>query len=374
MHEKIAIIGGGIGGLATSLALQKLGYAVSVYERHQESQEIGAGIILGANAMAALDFLGVGDSVRQAACEDHTCYIFSERGKRLTKLHLDKETIYTFITRPVLMNILSDALLPNTIIHNRQLTDFAQGPNKVQLQFKDGSVDHADYMIASDGMFSSIRKKVLPKHNLQFAGYACWRGIINNCPAHIDRRYTETWGTKGRVGLVPLPNNQMYWYALKNCREQDKEIESWTKMDIVYNFIDYHEPIPVLLDKMNEKEMFFKYIYNLPPIPKFAFGRILLVGDAAHATTPNMWQGAGQALEDALILAVSISPSDSLQNGFLSYEKQRLERIRKVDHDSNLYGKVAQLEMPILCSLRNIVLELAPHSIHTKKLKQLFNM
>ncbi len=305
--------------------------------------------------------------------------MFDFNGKReavdkAASIENEQDVPYTFVLRSELVRILSAALAAGTIVYQKKLIHFKQDGDHVRLAFEDGTCAETDYMIASDGIFSTIRETLLPGHSVRFAGYACWRGIVRHCPAHIAKRFTETWGPKGRFGIVPLAQDRIYWYALKNCHEHNEELRYWSKEDLCYHFIDYHEPIPVLLDKTEQVDIFYRNIYDLPPIKQFAFQRILLIGDAAHATTPNMAQGACQALEDALILALCFDRQQEIRQAFLEYEKIRMDRTRKVVKDSWMIGKVAQLEAPLLCTLRNKMIELAPDSIHTKKLKDLFSV
>lgn len=376
MKEHIAIIGGGIGGLSTAIALQKMGYSVTLYEKHHESVEIGSGINLGANAVVSLDYLGVGEKIREVGIEENSCLILSDKGKELTNLNYNghSKANYTFLLRAELVRILSEALQPDTIVFKKRLKDFKQDKHQVTLYFEDGTSAKADYLIASDGIYSSVRNKLLPNKKLRFAGYSCWRGVAEKCPDYIERKFTETWGPKGRVGIIPLTNNRIYWYALKNCSEADDELKHWDINDIVYNFISYHTPIPNILERTDKSQLFFRKIYDLDPIYQYAFDRILLLGDAAHATTPNMGQGACQAIEDALYLALSLKNSQSIQLAFQDYEKQRLARTRKVVQDSWMLGKMAQIDIPLICSIRNKVIELAPNKIHHKKLKEIFDI
>ncbi|WP_042352185.1 FAD-dependent monooxygenase [Bacillus massiliigorillae] len=376
MPGHIAILGGGIGGLSAAIALQKTGYDVTIYEKHHDLIEVGAGIILGANALTSLDFLDVGDDIRKIGYAENICTIRSDRGKKLTELTYDgsQTTNYTFLLRSELTHILASSLKPNTIVFNKKLKDFKQHEDSITLYFEDGTISTASHLIASDGIFSTVRQKLLPDKQLRFAGYTCWRGIAENCPNYIEKRFTETWGPKGRIGIVPLSNNRMYWYALKNCLADDLEFKQWKSSDLFYNFINYHDPIPTILERTSDEFINHRDIYDLEPIYQFAFNRILLLGDAAHATTPNMGQGAGQAIEDALFLALCLKDASDITQAFKNYEEQRLERTRKVVKDSWMFGKVAQIDTPLLCSIRNKVIEIAPNKVHHKKIKELFDI
>ncbi|MEH6943266.1 FAD-dependent monooxygenase [Bacillus sp. JJ722] len=376
MPGHIAILGGGIGGLSAAIALQKTGHDVTIYEKHHDLVEVGAGIILGANALTALDFLEVGKQIRKIGYTQKICTIHSDRGKKLTDLTYEGShtTNYTFLLRSELTQTLASSLKPKTIVYNKRLKDFEQNEDSITLFFEDGSTTTASHLIACDGIFSAVRQKLLPDKQLRFAGYTCWRGVAENCPEYIEKKFTETWGPKGRIGIVPLTNNRMYWYALKNSQANDLELKKWKSSDLFYNFLQYHDPIPTILERTADENINHRDIYDLEPIYQFAYDRILLLGDAAHATTPNMGQGAGQAIEDALFLALYLKDANSISQAFKDYEEQRLERTRKVVKDSWMFGKVAQLDIPLLCSIRNKVIEIAPNKVHHKKLKELFDL
>lgn len=244
--------------------------------------------------MVSLDYLGIGNQIREIAYEENVCTILSNKGKELTKLDYRGTSTanYTFVLRSDLIKILSETLQPNSIIFNKQLTSFKQNDEGILIYFEDGTSFHAHYMIASDGIFSTVRQQLLPDKKVRFAGYTCWRGVVESCPQYIERKYTETWGPKGRIGIIPLTNNRIYWYAFKNCQANDKELKQWKMADILFNFSDYHPPIQQIIDRTKEDRIFQKDIYDLDPIFQFTCDRILLLGDAAHATTPNMGQGA----------------------------------------------------------------------------------
>lgn len=376
MPSHIAILGGGIGGLSAAIALQKTGYNVTIYEKHPDLIEVGAGLILGANALTSLDYLGIGQQIRNIGYSENVFSVHSDKGKKLTDLTYggSQSTNYTFLLRSELMHVLACSIKPETIQFNKKLKHFEQNATSVTLYFEDGTTDTVSHLIACDGTFSIVRKKLVPTQTLRFAGYTCWRGVAENCPDYIEKKYTETWGPKGRIGMVPLTNNRMYWYALKNSTMNNSEFKSWKANDLFYNFIHYHDPIPSILERTLDEHINHQDIYDLEPIHQFAYDRILLMGDAAHASTPNMGQGAGQAIEDALILALCLKDTDNITQAFQEYQNQRVDRTRKVSKDSWRFGKVAQLDTPFLCTLRNKVLEMAPNKVHHKKLKELFDL
>ncbi|UII55375.1 FAD-dependent oxidoreductase [Cytobacillus spongiae] len=376
MEKQIAIVGGGIGGLSAALALRKRGIDATVFEKAPTLHTTGAGIVLGANAMKAFEYLGVSEDIKQYVFSTNTCRITSESGKDIMNLHFETSSTpcYTFIHRYDLIRILGEALPPGMVQYDKKLVDFHQDLDGVELVFQDGSVHKTDFVIASDGIHSAIRKKLLPYKELRFAGYTCWRGIIEQVPEYIPMEFSETWGPRGRFGIVPLSDNRIYWYALKNSQLNEAHMKAWKTKDLVYNFFHYHDPIPQIIEKTADENVICHHIYDLDPLFQYCFGNILLLGDSAHATTPNLGQGACQAVEDALYLAICLQNETTIQSAFMKYETKRLHRTRKVVQDSWLAGKVAQIDIPFVCKVRNQVLRMTPSTIHKNRFDQLYQL
>ena len=182
MAEKIAIIGAGISGLCSALALQMKGFQVTVYEREEYHAAQGPGLILGRNALLALEALGIGTSIYQAgnAGEDFT--IYSERGQPIANIHSkqrSKMAPFLFIRFESFFKILRNAIHPETIIYGKELVDFEEGVNGVQIRFKDGSEESADYLLACDGKDSLVRARLFPGSEPQSTGYTVCGGILN---------------------------------------------------------------------------------------------------------------------------------------------------------------------------------------------------
>lgn len=375
-NNTFSIIGGGIGGLSIALTLLKKGIRPVIYERQPRTESIDTGIVLGANALKSLDYLGLGKEIRMAGYSQDSCTIYSETGKVLTELNYEETSHpnYTFISRTTLTDILAAALPPDIIKYNKKLLDFSNEQDEVTLFFEDGTKAHTDYMIACDGLFSNVRQKLLPEKEVRFAGYTCWRGVSDVCPDSIPKRFTETWGPKGRIGLVPLKDNKMYWYVFKNSEAKNPEFNNWNISDIFYNFIGYHYPVPHVLELTQQKNIFHHDIHNLDPIFQYFFGRVLLAGDSAHPTTPNMGQGACQAIEDALVLGTCFETTDNVEEAFSEFEVLRVHKAKKVVQDSWMVGKVAQIDIPFLASIRNTVVKLTPTTVYTQRMKNIFEV
>lgn len=372
--EKIAIVGGGISGLCTAIALQKNGIHAEVYEKAKKVNEPDTGIILSGNAIRAFYIMGLGSQLRNNGLESDACLLKSDFGNNIANFHYQPPTPipnYLFIQRSVLQKILLDALLPGSLHLEKHVTDFTDD-EAVTLFFKDGTSAESDYLIACDGASSSVRSKMFPNSSLTYTGFSCWRGIIEYAPFKVTA-YTETWGARGRFGIAPLRDQQIFWYALKKSPEASN-LREWTPIDLLFNFFYYHDPIQEILENTPNNQIIYDDLYELNPLTPLQSGNILLLGDAAHASMPNIGQGASQAIEDAVYLAKWISKEDSVLNAFKKYTQHRQERIKLIKDEMKIYGLASQIDFPILSSIRNKLLQMTPASFHNEKLRRIIEI
>lgn len=375
-RDSIALVGGGIAGLTLGIALQRKGFSVKIYEGAPQIQALGAGLALAANAVKAFMEIGISEEVLKAGKVLKVLRIKDERGKILTETDSEKITArYGFINnftihRADLHSVLISQLHPGTLELNKRCVDWQSRGAATILRFADGSYTLADHVIACDGIRSVIRKKLLPYAAPRYAGYTCWRGVTEQLPEGFDPEETsETWGAGGRFGIVPLSNNRIYWFACLNADANDPHMQAYTSDDLLRHFGHFHKPVPQILESTPAERIIWNDIIDLRPLKKFAFGNILLVGDAAHATTPNMGQGACMAIEDAAVLARCMEENRSPSEAFRQFEKKRIARTTTIVNKSWNIGKVAQLENRFLIALRNAVLKRTPASVTEDQIK-----
>lgn len=380
---KAIIIGAGIGGLGTAIALRKIGMDVKVFESKQEVRFAGAGLGIGANAVRALQQLDVGDQILRAGKALDELRILTPAGKILQRTETAAISHkygpdHVTIERGVLLELLMSALGPEQVVHTgRTCRRFEQNGSGVKVWFEDGSTEEGDLLVAADGVHSNIREALLPNAKPRYAGYTCWRAVVQAEPdlLHYNPNvFIETWGRKGRFGLVPLSNNRIYWFACLNAKAPGSPIRAYTTRDLMKIFEGYHEPIPQILAQTSDHHMLQHDIYDLPPISRFAFGRVVLLGDAAHAMTPNMGQGAGQSVEDAVILASHLKQSPIIDEALVRYERERIGRTGQITRMSDRIGKVAQLHGHVSIALRDALFPLIPPRILEKQLKYLYEV
>lgn len=212
-----------------------------------------------------------------------------------------------------------------------------------------------------------------PHAQKRYAGYTCWRGVIDNAGT-LSEGASETWDTKGRFGIVPLPYDQIYWFACVAAEPNDARYRTFLPQNLAQHFRHFHAPVPEILGKAQGRPLLHHDIYDLAPLDHYAFGNVLLIGDAAHCATPNMGQGACQAIEDGATLYTELRKDVPLEDAFIAFEKRRLERTQYVISQSRKIGSLAQIGNPLLAGLRNAALRLAPASIREKQFEKLYNV
>ncbi|GGE90901.1 2-polyprenyl-6-methoxyphenol hydroxylase [Chishuiella changwenlii] len=375
MTKKFLIAGAGIAGLTLAKALQDLGFEYEIFEASAEARGIGAGFGLASNAMKAFEILGLADEVAPLGhmLEDFEIQDWQEKTilkadtNRLRKNYNNENFA---IHRADLHRYLISKIDSTHIHTSKRIKFFEQSFQKVILHFEDGTTTEGDFLIAADGINSIIRQQLLKDSTPRYAGYVCWRAIVED-KTYFSKKSIETWGPNGRFGLTPLINNQIYWYACVNTPLKS-EVYNYTLQDIKNQFKDYSGQIRNTLQKTKQEDIITTPIMDIKPISNYAFNRVLLIGDAAHATTPNMGQGACMAVEDVCVLYDELIKNETdILRAFEGYNRRRLKRTHYIIDTSRLAGKVAQWDNKFLMGVRNFIFRKLPQSITQSPLEDL---
>jgi 2-polyprenyl-6-methoxyphenol hydroxylase-like FAD-dependent oxidoreductase len=369
MDDRIAVVaGGGIGGLATALALIARGWQVRVLEQ-AEFGEVGAGLSLWPNGLRALDALGVGDRVRGLALSEVQAGIRDARGRWLARSDsAEMERRFgplVMIHRADFLAILREAVPAQALHTGTAVTAVADAGSRVLVSHTSGRTE-ADLLVGADGIRSAVRRSVWPEApGPRYAGYTAWRLVADFDPGAAG---SETWGSGERVGYSPLAGGRTYMYATANVPEGGRSPEG-EPAEMRRRFGHWHDPIPALLAAAKPDAVLRHDIYDLPPLPSFATDRVALVGDAAHAMTPNLGQGANQALEDAVTLAALLDSRPTVAAALSAYDKERRPRTQMITRRSRRIGAVAQAAWPPARALRDLLIRLTPASAQAAALE-----
>jgi 2-polyprenyl-6-methoxyphenol hydroxylase and related FAD-dependent oxidoreductases len=373
-----AIIGGGVAGLSAAIALLDLKKDFLVFEQAAVLKGIGAGFGLAANAMQAFDYLGLREEIEQIGYYTETYAILDHKGRtliapdtqRLSSRYNQKN--FT-VHRADLHSYLLSKLPSERILLGKRLKRFEKIADTVSLSFEDGTSYRCRYLIVADGVRSIARQQLIPEAKPRYAGYTCWRATIANGNIGLQHG-SETWGPKGRFGMTPLIHDRIYWYACINAPQNSNKYKKYSVTDLLQNFRDYHYPIPEILSNTSDEDLLWNDIVDIKPLTRFAYDNILLIGDAAHATTPNMGQGACQALEDVAVLNQEIKQNSSIETAFKNFEIRRLKRTKYITDTSWKIGRAAQYTHPLMIGVRNTLLRILPTQWTQATLKKLLEV
>lgn len=373
-----AIIGGGVAGLSMGIALSAQQKEFIIFEQAEVLKGLGAGFGLAANAMQAFDYLGLRQEVEKIGFYTETYAILDHRGRTLVapdaqRLSARYDQHNFTVHRADLHQFLVAKLPTDRLLPGKRLQLFEQGTHGIRLLFDDGSTYRCRYLIVADGVKSTARQQLVPQSTPRYSGYTCWRATISNHMLGLERG-SETWGPKGRFGMTPLVDNRIYWYACINAPKDSPLYRAYSVRDLLSVFGGYHSPIPELLRNTGDENLIWNDIIDIKPLDRFAYGNILLIGDAAHATTPNMGQGACQALEDVAVLSNELLRNSTVEQAFKHFEKRRLKRTKYITETSWRIGRAGQLSNPLLIGVRNAVMRVLPASWAQASLKKLLDV
>lgn len=355
---RVLIIGGGIGGLATAIGLRAQGCEPAVFEQAPQLREVGAGLSLWPNALRAADCLGVGEALRREAIPEGQGGLRSWKGVLLSamngdRLRADLGDVTVIIHRAEFLALLHKALRGVPITLGARLLRVTQHSAGVVAHFADGSEAKGDVLIGADGLRSTVRDGLFGSRPPIYAGYTSWRAVVDF--DHANLKAGISIGRGAQVGLVPMSRDRVYWFATQNVPEGEAPLPGGDKHGLLEVFRDWHAPIPDVIRAIDEGALLRHDLYDRDPITKWGHGRVTLLGDAAHPMTPNLGQGACQALEDAVVLAHCLrSISDPIE-ALRSYARRRVERANAMVRQSRNLGRILQLNHGLLCWMRDCV-------------------
>lgn len=373
--KKITIIGGGIGGLTLAIVLKQNGIDVEIYEQAEAFKKAGSGINLAMNAMQVFKRLGIYEDVMAEAY--HTTKM-NARTKSLElliqadfkKYEDEFQVKQVAIDRTALHRVLLKHAEEVDIHMNKTIRTIVENNNGIELYFEDGSKSEASIVIGADGIHSKVRSSLFQESRLRDAKQVCWRGIADmEIPESFSGELNELWGVGKRFGFVPISDSRIYWFAVLIKQNGISRNE-----DLNAEFEHFAPVVKTVISKTNSEEILFNEIWDLKPIQKWYKGNVCLMGDAAHATTPNLGQGACQAIESAMVLGMALKEEQSVTAAFEKYQLIRKEKANYVTNTSWRFGKMAQCDKSIMCNIRNMLIKATPQSMSEKQSRRLIEL
>ena len=336
---EITIIGEGIGGFTTGIALKKFGHKVTIYEQAEKILPVGAAISLWSNGVKCLNYLGLTEQVAKLGGQmDQLAYIDGLTGDTMTQFSLLPlieevgQRPYP-VARADLQNMLMDEFGREDIQLGKKMVELQEQEDGVLVKFADGTEIKTDLLIGADGTHSITRAYVLGEQvSRRYAGYVNWNGLVE-----ISEKLTpaDQWttfvGQGKRVSLMPVADGKFYFFfdvplpvGLENNRAEYKTL-------LKQYFEGWCAPVQHLIDALDEQKTNRVEIHDIEPLAQFYKSRVVIVGDAAHSTTPDIGQGGCQAMEDAIYLARSLQINTlGLEDALKRYQNKRNERANEL--------------------------------------------
>jgi 2-polyprenyl-6-methoxyphenol hydroxylase-like FAD-dependent oxidoreductase len=361
--KTIAIIGGGIGGVAAGVALHQAGFGVKVFEKAAQLREAGAGMSLWPNGTGVLRQLGLLAAVADQGQSGTHFLVRSQTGKVLMDIGTaEAETPTVCVHRADLLRVLANALPQECFALAHELADMQFAGGKVELKFSNGAHGTFDGVVGADGIHSLMRGRLLRPGLPVYRGYAIFRGIADVPENFAIGHNSESWGEGSRFGILAIGGNKVCWYATVNSPVPPQSAD-WPKERLEQLFRRWHNPIPELIAATGPSAIMMNMACDRQPSRRWSHGPATLIGDASHALTPNLGQGACMAMEDALVLANCLKRRTSVAAGFRLYETRRYPRVRNAMWRSRWLGEVGQWESRAVVAARNAVTRVLPGRI-----------
>ena len=331
---KVVVIGAGIGGLTTGIALKQLGYKVEVYDRVRELRPAGAGISLWSNGVKVLNQLGLGKEMAAIGGEMNRMEYRNHKGESLTNIPLQPlfervgQRPYP-VARTDLQKMLLTAFGEDEVHLGMKCVEVSRNEKAATAVFEDGSRATGDVLIGADGIHSITRAHVLGKPiDLRYAGYVNWNGLVPADPVLCD---ADNWvlyvGEGKRASMMPVGGDRFYFFFGVPMQKGSETAPEDRREELSKHFADWPAAVQSLIKALDPAQTNRIEICDIDPPERLVKGRIAVLGDSAHATTPTLGQGGCQAMEDALMLSrYLITTNISVEDALLRYEKARKSR------------------------------------------------
>lgn len=352
---KILVVGAGVAGLAVMNRLQAAGFSPILVEKAAKIRADGTALLLGVNAVSILNKMGLADKLAQNAVQLEAMIGLDMNGKLLARndfSYMQQKTgFHTYgVHREFLSNLLLESLGNAPILTNKKLLRVENDATGAKAFFETGEIEEYDLIIGADGVNSPVRRSIFGDIAFRDSKQGCWRFVVDMPKDFKHQAIFEHLGLGKRAGYMPMNNQQLYGYFLLDNDQYQAETPPQQLLAHFQSFGQHWHTIAAAID--TQTKFIFNEIKDLSKIC-FAKGSVVLIGDAAHAVTPNMGQGAAMGLEDADVLADVLATESTLEDALSKFVKRRYKRVKEMRDISYFMGKINQAKSPLFCAVRN---------------------
>lgn len=373
---EIAIIGGGIGGLTTAIALRRYGFDAHVFEQAPALLDLGAAIALWPNAMRAFKHLDLSDKVLANAGVINEIRWLTPEGKTLNSVRItNPATPAVAVHRADLQRILLQSVPSSVVKLGYSFLKQHHEPDSTTVSFTNSDSIDCRFLIGADGVHSDLRNEISDHDSLRFRGYIVWRGISSVVPQQISPDVAmELHGRGKRFGIGPVGGGRVGWWAAANDSLENligKESAHDAHNELLELFQGWYSPV---LDLIQATTTILRTeASDRPSTTTWGSGRMTLLGDAIHPTTPNLGQGGCMAIEDAVVLARCLEKHGLAESGLRAYERVRYSRTSAITAMSRIYGQIGQWENRTAITVRRAAISAAPEVLIKQLMRIIFD-
>jgi 2-polyprenyl-6-methoxyphenol hydroxylase-like FAD-dependent oxidoreductase len=348
--KKVLIVGGGLGGLSLGIALRRAGMDAEIVELNKEFNVYGVGIIQQSNALRALDALGVADEAMRRGspygkvkmCAP-TGFAFAEIGSP----QLGRFPIHNGISRKILHDVLYEAAVANGVTFRMGLTinELENEGTRVTVKFSDDTEGSYQLVVGADGIYSKVRSLVFGEHTPQYINSSVWRYPFKR-PAELETGYMF-FGKRAKVGLIPMTADTMYMFVVSSEGADNPIILKDEMIERLQAYLrDFPAPMVqgVIEQIVDAEKIIYSPLKTLMMAAPWYKNRVVMIGDAAHATIPQLGSGAALAIEDAVVLAEELAKDISVETALENYGARRYDRCKMIVDTSNQLAEWEQME------------------------------
>ena len=363
---RVAIAGGGIGGLTAAVALRNAGASPTVFERASDIRhvQLGGSIHIWPNGYRALAAAGLADAVRESVDDGAVMrrqYFLTASGRTFIDWDLSESALglpTLAVVRGEFHSVLAESA-GDMIRLGAGVEGFDADDDGVSVALADGREERFDVLIGADGLRSTVRRGVVGSSEPVFTDYTTWLSVIPLRHPLLENTLRVYFGRGGRFTVWPVSRGRVYWEAIYSAEAGGVDGAGGRQADVLERFGDWAEPVPEAIRATPDEAIARADSYTHPVLERWGFGRVTMIGDAAHAMTNAAGQGANQALEDAAVLARCLDRNDDPSAGLREYESIRHKRATTYVKRSKMIARAATVHNPVMGAVRTGMMAVA---------------